>query len=96
MKRLLITSMLFSLLIPFIGNAAVPTSNSAITDPEMNSELNDPAIEGHSDDMWQDDHMGAERMEDNDEAQMTDYKDRTRTERERKAINTSSNASDDK
>lgn len=96
MKKLLISSMLFSLLIPFIGTAAVP-SNSAITDPEMNSELNDPAIDGHSsEDMWQDDHIGAERMEENDESQMIDYKDRTRTERERKALNTSSNASDDK
>ena len=100
MKKLLIISMLFSLLIPFVGHAVVPSTSSEITDPEMNSELNDPAIDGHSsEDMWQDDQIGVERMEEQEqqeEAEEVDYNDRTRTERERKAINTSSNASDDK
>lgn len=96
MKKILLTTMLFSLVIPLLGYANVPRPNSSITDPEMNSELNDPAINGNSNDIWEDDHIGVQKMEENDESQVIDYSDRTRTERERKAINTSSNASDDK
>lgn len=96
MKKILLTTMLFSLVIPLLGYTNVPRPNSSITDPEMNSELNDPAINGNSNDIWEDDHIGVQKMEENDESQVIDYSDRTRTERERKAINTSSNASDDK
>lgn len=96
MKKLLFTTMLFSLVIPFLGNAAVPRADSSISDPEMNSELNDPAISGSSDYVWEDDQIEAQKMEENDESQVIDYQDRTRTERERKALNTSSSASDDK
>lgn len=75
------------------------------TDLEMNSELSrdDEMIEAQEEDYFDDmeRNQDQERMEDNyysesDEVEdMIDYRDRTRTNRERKAINTGSDASDD-
>ncbi len=77
------------------------------TDLEMNSELSrdDEMIEAQEEDYFNDmeqENMEQERMEDNYysegsevEEDMIDYRDRTRTNRERKAINTGSDASDD-
>lgn len=96
MKKILQTTMLLSLIVPALGFAVSPRPNSSITDPEMNSELNDPAINGYSEEIWEDDQYVPERMEEREEVQVIDYNDRPRTERERKALNTSSNASDDK
>lgn len=77
------------------------------TDLEMNSELSrdDEMIEAQEEDYFNDieqENMEQERMEDNGYSQgseaeedMINYRDRTRTNRERKAINTGSDASDD-
>lgn len=71
------------------------------TDLEMNSELSrdDEMIEAQEDEYF--DNLEQERMEDSyyteseEVDDMIDYKDRTRTNRERKALNTGSDASDD-
>lgn len=79
------------------------------TDMEMNSELESDAEMMESQEEY-DDTLEQERMEDEDimneeermeesssfeSEDMIDYKDRTRTDRERKALNTGSDASDD-
>lgn len=86
------------------------TYDSSIHSPLMGTERDSEMIEGEEEfhdsnlnqrdleqqrmeDQWHNDIIEEERMEEREEP--INYNDRTRTDRERKALNTSSNASDD-
>lgn len=108
MKKLLLLALSTFITLPLIAGTTTTTRKASPvmgTDLEMNSELSrdDEIIEAQEEEHFDklDKIEQEERMEDkyyteSDEVEdMIDYRDRTRTNRERKALNTGSDASDD-
>jgi hypothetical protein len=98
MKKFILLPILALLAVPAFANTTETTTRtyeSSTVAPSMSDDSE--MIEAQEEANYEDENLDSEdveqeRMEDNDSI---DYSDRTRTNRERKAINTGSDASDD-
>jgi hypothetical protein len=110
MKKFIVLPMLALLAIPAMANSTRTTTtrtyDSSTSAPAVNSDAGmiESEEEGYSDDtMLDSEDVNQQRMEESrvenrdavDEEEAIDYSDRTRTNRERKALNTGGDASDD-
>ena len=103
MKKLLFFTLSTLLALPaFANNSPIYGTESNSDMIESQEEFEDSNLnqrdldQQRMEDQWHNDQIEQERMEERLETEgAIDYNDRTRTDRERKALNTSSDASDD-
>lgn len=107
MKKLLVLPVIALFALPALANTTTTTTRSydteEVSSPSMNSDMIEAEEESYEDSTLDSEDVNQERMEDrNQNSSITteseeaiDYGDRTRTNRERKALNTGGDASDD-
>jgi biopolymer transport protein ExbB/TolQ len=106
MKKLLVLPAICLLCLPAFANTSTTTttyeSEEMRSSPSMNADMIEAEEEGYEDSTLDSEDVEQERMEernssasDSETEEAIDYSDRTRTNRERKALNTGSDASDD-
>lgn len=105
MKKIFAMTVIGLLTLPAIAQSTTTTTttdyyNEEVSSPSTNADMIQAEEEGYEDSTLDSEDVQQERMEEKKsktlDTDSIDYNDRTRTNRERKAINTGSDASDDR